>query len=354
MKVVYLAHSPAPYRVEFWNQLGRQCELSVIYEHLPAELKHRDPEWFSCSAETYREYAYDRDCFASLISQLPCDIAVIGGYSSLPAWQALNLFRNRKDVRILISADGGMIRGWEHPAKYWVKSALLNLADGYLVPGTLTEAYLRRYVRDSRPFYHYPFTSLTESDLNCMPERDAARKCFGMHHSVIISTAGQMIPRKGLDVLVHACRDLPGNCAVYIAGGEKPEWLEDHAQIFYPGFLERQKMRCLMRASDLFVFPTRYDVWGLALSEAMAYGLPVISTDRCTAGAELIRDHVNGVLVRASDSTALHDAIADFYRNREEWKAYGIQAGKDTRNRTIEAMVQAHLEAFRRIRRYRR
>lgn len=354
MKVVFLAHSPAPYRVEFWNQLGKHCELSVIYEHLPQDLRHREPEWFSVRAETYREYLYEPYSFRRLSESLSCDIAVIGGYSSIPAWDALNLFRKRKDTAVLISADGGMATGWEHPAKRWTKSALLSLADGYLVPGDATEKYLSRYLQKQKPFYHYPFTSLCEADLQYDISREKARTCFGMQHPVIISTAGQMIRRKGFDVLREACSDLPEDTAVYLAGGPRPDWLEEHPRFFYPGFLDPLKMKCLMKASDLFVFPVRYDTWGLALSEAMAYGLPVISSDRCTAGTELIRDHENGVLVKTGDVQALHDAIHEFLKYRGIWKQYGKQAEKDLRRRTIERMVQAHLEAFRDIRRHRK
>ena len=354
MKVVFLAHSPAPYRVEFWNQLGQYCDLSVVYEHLPQDLLHRAPEWFSVRAETYREYLYEHQTFRMLADSAAYDIAVVCGYSSIPAWDALNRFRKRKETAVLISADGGMMTGWEHPAKRWAKSVILPLADGYLVPGDVTEQYLSRYLQEKKPFYHYPFTSLKEADLKYDISRETARAYFDMHHPVIISSAGQMIRRKGFDVLREACCDLPEDTAVYLAGGPRPDWLEEHPRFFYPGFLDPLKMKCLMKASDLFVFPVRYDTWGLALSEAMAYGLPVISSDRCTAGVQLIRDHENGLLVKTGNVQALHDAVHEFLKHRDTWKQYGRQAEKDLQNRTVEQMVQAHLEAFRDIRRRRK
>lgn len=50
-------------------------------------------------------------------------------------------------------------------------------------------------------------------------------------------------------------------------------------------------------AADIFVHPTREDIWGLVVNEAMAKGLPVITTDRCVAGLELIKNESVGRIV---------------------------------------------------------
>ena len=52
-------------------------------------------------------------------------------------------------------------------------------------------------------------------------------------------------------------------------------------------------------ASDLFVLPTREDIWGLVINEAMSFGLPIITTRKCIAGTELITDGENGYLLEA-------------------------------------------------------
>lgn len=65
----------------------------------------------------------------------------------------------------------------------------------------------------------------------------------------------------------------------------------------------------MMRAADLFVLPSRFETFGAAIAEALASGLPVVST---TVGAipELV-DERNGRLVPPDDPSALADAVDD-------------------------------------------
>jgi len=55
-------------------------------------------------------------------------------------------------------------------------------------------------------------------------------------------------------------------------------------------------------SSDFFVLPTRYDIWGLVINEAMAASLPVISSKYAVAANELIRDHMNGFVIDPDDT----------------------------------------------------
>ena len=48
--------------------------------------------------------------------------------------------------------------------------------------------------------------------------------------------------------------------------------------------------------------PTREDNWRLVIPEDMAYGLPVITTDRCVAGMELVEQGVIGKLVEVESA----------------------------------------------------
>lgn len=68
--------------------------------------------------------------------------------------------------------------------------------------------------------------------------------------------------------------------------------------------------------SDIFIFPTRYESFGLVNLEAMQFGLPVITTN-VGAIPEVIKDGINGFLVNPDDSRALADKIFLLINNEQ-------------------------------------
>ena len=92
----------------------------------------------------------------------------------------------------------------------------------------------------------------------------------------------------------------------------------------------------------LWVFGS--DVWGLVINEAMAQGLPVITTDQCVAGLELVENGINGYIVPVSDNEALVTAINTVLG--EDYRKMGQAALEKIRPYTMENMVKAHVEIF--------
>jgi len=64
-------------------------------------------------------------------------------------------------------------------------------------------------------------------------------------------------------------------------------------------------------SAGAFVLASRWEPWGVVLAEAAGAGLPIICTDRCGARHEVVRDGVNGRIVRAGCVRELADAMAE-------------------------------------------
>ena len=77
---------------------------------------------------------------------------------------------------------------------------------------------------------------------------------------------------------------------------------------------------------------------------AMACGLPVITTDKCVAGLELVKDGENGYIVPVDDRDALVRRINGLLA--EDYRKMGENALETIRPYTIENMVKAHVEIF--------
>ena len=92
------------------------------------------------------------------------------------------------------------------------------------------------------------------------------------------------------------------------------------------------------------MLPTREDIWGLVINEAMAYALPVITTDRCVAGLELVRSGTDGYIVPVEDAPALAEKMDVVLSGAME--AMGASALERIRSYTIENMARVHAQVF--------
>ena len=144
--------------------------------------------------------------------------------------------------------------------------------------------------------------------------------------------AGSFSARKGAHYLVEAWRRLPASvrshCVIDVFGamslptGGLPA-LGDGFR--FHGSIPRDRLFGEMARSDMLMFPTLSDGFGMVVTEAFARGLPVLTTTRAGA-ADLVSDRQNGLLVPAGDAGALVDAIGWCLDNREALKLMRYEA----------------------------
>ncbi|NNE07551.1 MAG: glycosyltransferase [Gemmatimonadetes bacterium] len=105
-------------------------------------------------------------------------------------------------------------------------------------------------------------------------------------------------------------------------------------------FGQRSDLAPFYDSMDLFVLPSRYEATSLALLEAMASGVPVVST-RIAGVADVIEDGVNGLLVPPGDAPSLASAIERLIRD-ESLRARLAESARATmlRNHTREMMIE--------------
>ena len=95
-----------------------------------------------------------------------------------------------------------------------------------------------------------------------------------------ILTVATLEPRKNLDTLVRAYQLLGGDHALAVAGGEgwgeQPEL--DVDGVIRLGFVADERLAELYRGADVFVYPSRFEGFGIPILEAMASGVPVVAS----------------------------------------------------------------------------
>jgi glycosyltransferase involved in cell wall biosynthesis len=129
-----------------------------------------------------------------------------------------------------------------------------------------------------------------------------------------------LTPRKGYDVLFRAVSrllhrpwhltcagspDLDPETAAALAEQVRADGLD--TRVTFVGELDERAMAAAYDRTDVFVLPTRHEGYGMAVSEAVARGLPVVSTP--TGAIPDLVDASSGLLVPVDDVEALSDAL---------------------------------------------
>ena len=129
-----------------------------------------------------------------------------------------------------------------------------------------------------------------------------------------------LTPRKGHDLLFEALAPLPRNWRLTCAGSlarspqtvaalrQQLQRLGLERQVVLAGEVDSTTLAQLYTLANLFVLPTRHEGYGMAVAEALAHGLPVIST-RVGAIPELVGEQA-GLLVAVEDVDLLRAALA--------------------------------------------
>lgn len=168
----------------------------------------------------------------------------------------------------------------------------------------------------------------------------------------VVLAVGQFVPRKGYDVLLRAWKQCDQDNELWIIGGNAPDDyvnLKNElklSNVYFMGFKCKEELMECYKASDLFVHPTREDIWGLVINEALANGLPVVTTDRCVGGCELVQNGVNGYIVPAGDSEMLSNAIMKILEDDVLRQKMAENSIKRIENWTIEEMAKQHYKVL--------
>lgn len=354
MKVLFMTTTPAPYRVEFFNLLSKRCELTVIYDAMDAS--DRNSDWFRNDHIQYHYEVIKEGHWKSLTNLFKndYDIIIVSCYATLNGAYAI-LYLKIKNKKFFINADGGIIQNDTFFTKF-LKTFFISKADYWLSSGNKTSEYFLNYGAKDNRIYLYPFTSLKKEEIIEKPteyiEKLKMREEFGLACDKLILSVGRFIPVKGIDILLKAFKKIqyPSCKLLLIGGGELRSQYEQFINennlnnVVIIDFIPKEELIHYYKMSDFFVFPTKGDIWGLVTNEAMAAGLPMISSNMCISACDLIEKQF---LYEAENDEQLAEKINNMlYLNQEQMMEIGNRNLNVIRDYTIEEMVDKHICIF--------
>jgi glycosyltransferase involved in cell wall biosynthesis len=175
--------------------------------------------------------------------------------------------------------------------------------------------------------------------------------------TTLLLSVGRLEHQKGFDILVralpHLIREFSSIRMVIAGEGGLRMQLEELTRQYkmeqHIRFLgHRKDVSRLMIASDLFVFPTRYEGHPFSLVEALAHGKPVLSSD-ASGIPEIIESKTQGLLFRCDDACDFLEQARYALRNRSFWADWGTAGKKVASQFSREEMVSQTLSSMRRL-----
>lgn len=319
-KILIFADFPSPYRVEVFKGLSKHYDILVVFDKMSDQ--NRNAAWFCVntglnSISLLNEK--DRHIFYQELKEIKKYDLVIAYDYHIKNAMILEFTCIIKNVPYIMNCDGAFIR--KNPIKNLIKKILIKNATAFFAGSQNAIEYFKYFGAPTNKIYRHYFTSLHETDILTEPileaESDKEKDLLKLPKKKMILSIGQFIYRKGFDVLLNAWDDyLDSNYTLVIIGGGEENinynsyiTKKEFKNIYIIDYKSKEELKHYYKASNLFVLPTREDVWGLVINEAMAFGLPIVSTNMCLGALELIENDENGFIVPCDDSLALKEAM---------------------------------------------
>lgn len=366
MKILFTTNVPSPYRVDFFNELGKNSELTVLFEKKKST--ERGTAWNGYRFENFkgiilRGIDINTDTafcpgIVKYVTDKSFDYVVCANAVSPTGIVAIEAMRVA-GVSYWIEGDGGFVKSGKG-LKEKIKRHIYTGAKGYFSTAKEHDKYYLYYGAEADRIHRYPFTSLHKKDILLVPpdrkEKSKLRKLLGIKEQFCIISVGRYSyldgKGKGFDSLIRIAERTDNSIGFYIIADKPPEEFirykrekgEALENLHFVDFKKRDELFKYYRAADLFILLTKGEAWGLVINEAMANGLPVITTEKCIAGSELISNGNNGFIVKIGDEEEVLVRITELLSDKVKYDNFAQGCISTISRYSIEEMAKIHLD----------
>ena len=364
-KILVISSFPAPYRVGVFKGLSDYYELDVFFTVDKDQSRSKD---YFAKKEEFKYYVLsnsdDLRYFRECVKKLKQYDLVLAYDWYLKDALMVELRCIMSGVPYIINCDGAFTdekSGMADIIKNTVKKFFIKHSSLCFAGGRNAEKYFEFYGAKPEKIKIHNFSSLYESDILKAPvsqkKKSEIKAQLNLKQRRTVLSIGQFIHRKGFDLLLEAWEGLDDRYQLVIIGGgeEKDDYVKiikqhNYENVVIIDFLPKETVFEHYRAVDLFVLPTREDIWGLVINEAMACGLSIVSSDRCVAALELVNNGINGCIVKSEDAIQLHNALDEMLAlDNQKLYEMGRCSIAYIKEYTVEAIVESHIKNINKV-----
>ncbi|MGI9533986.1 MAG: glycosyltransferase family 4 protein [Thermodesulfobacteriota bacterium] len=280
-----------------------------------------------------KESTYQRGIILPPLN-LPChllkfspEVIFATGFS---IWTMIALFMKLfTGWKIIVVYDGSSpeIDVKDSKIRSFVRRIMTKYTDAFITNTNAGKAYLVESLKAKNDLvFARPYQVADKKHLSA--NLNISESSAGELKSPVFLYIGLVIKRKGLDYLLRACSELRrmdyNDFTLLVVGdGKHRKELEEltrelslDKQVKWVGWVDYDRLGSYLNSSDIFVFPTLEDIWGIVVTEAMSFGKPVLCSRLAGAG-ELIIEGENGHTFNpVSDTPAiLAEIMSRFIKN---------------------------------------
>lgn len=315
-------------RDEFWKDYFRDGSYALIYQ--PKYISLSNLVMFGRSLSCiFQDFATKR-----VINKLKIDIDVFYGHF----WTrgiAAGTIKTKKNIPIVVASGESRIDVYEKYSKKTIKRAIEKIGGIIFVSRKnkdesidlrllCKDVYNRIIPNGFNRDEFYPIDKIESRNYLRISEND-----------IIAVFVGTFCHRKGVERVISASKNIPSLKLILIGEGDLTT---DSEQIIFKGRIPHSELVTYLNASDFFVLPTLAEGCCNAIIEALACGLPVISSD--LNFNEDIIDETCSIKINPLDVSELEEAMRKLTDDVQLRKKLSIGALKKSESLSIDKRVK--------------
>lgn len=294
------------------------------------------------------------------------DVVVVYGYFN--PWQKLGvLFTKLFFKKLVLTSDATYLqgtfesKGWKLRLKPFIQKILYNyIANGLWVPSTASLQYHQSIGIHGQQLAITPYVVDEEmiQSVSAATDKQQFRMEQGIpvHATVFIFCAKFIERKRPLDVLKAFAELAKSNKAArLIMIGDGPlkqsllvtaNELGVNEQVLFPGLVQYGDLPKWYTASDVLVFSSEHEPYGLPVNEAMLCGIPIIVSDRIGARLDLVEQDKTGWIYPVGDTNTLAACMQEAVDQKQSLQQMGIAAKQKMASWSSKTNVQVQINFF--------
>jgi len=340
IKVVVLHNFVVPHSFPLLRELAKKKDIDLEVFYLAESASNRrwqvipkDPGFRYKILPNYQINFFTKDLFTYIINptivqelaKSKYDVVISDGWLDFSCQLVSFLSKLQRKKYILWSESTFNEPSWRRTLSMPLVKTMVRLADAYLARGTRAKEYLAFLGANPQKIFIAPCVIDVDffhqkSKLSMAEKNQLERKLQIKSKSLVLMYSGQLIERKGLIYLFDAFGKIEekyGDRVALLIQGYGP--IKDKLlkfcrkrrikNIVFSGHVETEEIPKIYALADIFILPSYEETWGRVINEAMACNLPIITTRKVGASADIVKERVNGFIVEERSSVMLQRAI---------------------------------------------